>query len=100
MVTAWFPVGKSSDASKAWTSTPTFPIYMKRLGDFNVVNAEEGLKTYHLLELQKEKVDEGIMELRKVLNHFSKIEGYRWRLEILTTVKDTLMLFGLKETTQ
>ncbi len=97
MVTAWFPVGASKEASKAWTTSPTFPIFMKRLGDFNVVNAEEGLKTYHLLELDQGKVDEGITELRKVLNHFSKIEGYRWRLEILTTVKDTMLLFGLKE---
>jgi hypothetical protein len=95
MITAWFPFEKSAEASKAWTSSPTFPIYMKRLGDFNVVNAEEGLKTYHILELESGKADEGIMELRKVLNHFSKIEGYRWRLEILTTVEDTMLMFGL-----
>jgi hypothetical protein len=95
MITAWFPFEKSAEASKAWTSSPTFPIYMKRLGDFNVINAEEGLKTYHILELESGKADEGIMELRKVLNHFSKIEGYRWRLEILTTVEDTMLMFGL-----
>ncbi len=96
MITAWFPIDKAGKASKAWTQMPTFPIYVKRLGDFNVLDGEHGSKTYHLLEIESGQAENGLVELRKILNNFSKIEGYRWKLEILSTVQDTMLLFGLE----
>jgi len=49
-----------------------------------------------MVELESVKADEKIKELRKGLNQFLRIEGYRWRIEILSTVADILNMFGIR----
>ena len=96
MVTAIYPLHKSEEVGKAFTSksVPDAADYVKRINIFVV--AELDIKIYTLYEIPDDKHFDGLKSLNARYAGYRTIEGFKYKIESLMTVKDALPMIGLK----
>jgi len=96
MVTETWPTKSSVDVGKVAMGVvaKALPPYVKRLDNY-VTPGGDGIKAYVLYEVEKGHVDEGYNGVLKVYVPFFSIEGYKFTVEPLLSVKEALPLIGL-----
>lgn len=96
MVTETYPTKSSAEAGKVAVEayTKALPSYVKTIGLYLALGGD-GIKSYALYEIEKGHVDEGYTGLLKVYVPFFNIEGWKFTVEPLLSVKEALPIIGL-----
>ncbi|TFF69100.1 MAG: hypothetical protein EU516_01240 [Promethearchaeota archaeon] len=95
MLTAWYPFKEAKNIIQAMSSVPKMPDYINKWQTFAAADGKEGVKVYNLIMVKEGKSDEASIYLTKNQNVFiEKIEGYRWKIEPVMGMKDSLKVFG------
>jgi hypothetical protein len=95
MITQWYPLSKANIAAEKFLEaikTP-LPSYIKKWHTFSVVEGEKN-KTYNLIMVEKGKGDEAQIDIGRILNPFSEIEGYSMKTEIVLGARDSFKILG------
>ena len=96
MVTETYPTKSIAEAGKvaveAYAKAP--PPYVKTLGLY-IAPGGDGVKSYALYEIEKGHVDEGYEALLKLYVPYFNIEGWKFAVEPVLSVKQALPLVGL-----
>ncbi|NVM03151.1 MAG: hypothetical protein HWN67_12485 [Candidatus Helarchaeota archaeon] len=88
LLTAHYPTNKAVEIGKKSLEAIKIkhPSYIKKWYMLSTLN---GVKGYHLIVVEKGKVDEASVYISKILAPFSEIEGFRWKIEPLLEMTDT-----------
>ena len=99
MGTQWIPHNKTEEWSKIFlkVNQKPLPSCIKKWQTFSSADGESGIKGYNLIFTEKGKGDEAIVEIIKLILPFWEIEGYRWKLEPLIGVSDSIKVLGKSE---
>ena len=92
MGTQWIPYNKTEEFKKIFLSVNEKPLpgFIKKWQTFSCHDGESGMKGYNLIMVEKGKADEAVIEIARIIRPFWEIEGYRWKLEPLMGVKDSI----------
>lgn len=96
MGTQWIPHNKTEQWSKIFaevTSNP-LPSCIKKWQTFSSADGSEGIKGINIIYSEKGKGDEALVEITKTIMPFWEIEGYRWKLEPIIGVSDSIKALG------
>ena len=96
MVTMTYPTKSSVQVGKVAVGTlaKAPPPHVERLGIYTAAGGD-GFKAYSLYEVEGEHVEEGIRELTKRFVPFYSVEGWKYTLEPLMGVEESLATIGL-----
>ena len=95
MITQWYPLNKANQMAEKFlqaTKNP-LPIYIKKWQTFNVVEGDKN-KVYNRIMVEKGKGDEAQIDIGKILNPFSEVEGYSMKSEIVLGARDSFKIIG------
>jgi hypothetical protein len=98
MYTMTYPTTSASEFGKAVVKNfqeHPFPDFIKLSGPYNSVY-EEGIKSYVVIEIEKGKEDEAFKIFNTRIANYLPVPGYGQKLEILTTMEESLSLVGLE----
>jgi len=87
-----FPPHKATEVGKTFPNLPKLPDFVKTLFIFIVPSSD--IKSYGLYEVPDDKAHEGYVAISKRITGYFGIEGYKFTLEPLLTVKEALALLG------
>jgi hypothetical protein len=59
---------------------------------------DKGMKVLSIYEADDARIKESIIELTKMYVQFNGIEGFRYEIEPMLTVKESLAVLGMKTT--
>ena len=91
-----FPGDKSEEAGKALPNLPKLPDYVKPPQIFVTISNDTGeIKAYGLYEVDDDKAHEGYVAISKRFTGYFGIEGLKFKLEPLMSVREALALLGL-----
>lgn len=90
--TSTFPPHKAAEVGKTFPNLPKLPDFVKTLFIFIVPSSD--IKSYGLYEVPDDKAHEGYVAISKRITGYFGIEGYKFTLEPLLTVKEALALLG------
>jgi len=81
--------------AKIWLSgkQPKYPDFIKNVYLF--VTPDFKSKNYALYECEDDKIVEGIKAIAARYVHYTRIEGYEYKIELLMEGKDAVKLIGL-----
>jgi len=101
MTTVWFPHSKTSEAGKMFIeSSKKYPrdnSLSKQLLNNAVATTKEGYKAVSAAEIKDGKLKEYLVQLNKTLIFIaSGIEGYKYQIEIMSSIVEALDVLGLK----
>ena len=96
MLTVWYPPNKAPDMAKLYLKQPKKIPFVSKWRVFNTSGGKIGLKQYHLIYTERGKSEEALASLNKYFTPFLNIEGFKYNLEILTGVSDSMQLLGMK----
>ena len=96
MGTQWIPYDKTEEWSKIFleVSKKPLPSCIKKWQTFSSSDGTDGIKGYNLIFTDRQKGDEALVEITKMIMPFWQIEGYRWKLEPLIGVSDSMTVLG------
>jgi hypothetical protein len=96
MGTQWIPHNKAEEFSKIFSKVINNPIpsCIKKWQTFSSGDGENGMKGVNIIYSEKGKGDEALIEITKIIAPFWEIEGYRWKLEPLMSVSDSMKVMG------
>lgn len=99
VTTTWFPANKSEEVGKKFLEvSKEFPEDLsisKPILRVCVRATKDGMKAITINEIQKGKFEEAMVRANKLLLIYSKIEGYKFEIEIFMSGKEALPLIGL-----
>ena len=100
VTTVVYPPDKSIIVAEKFTEVnakplPPFLQCLHVLGDSRM---DKGMKVLSVYEVEDTKIKDGIIELTKMYVQFNNIEGFRYEIEPMLTVKEALLLLGMKIT--
>jgi hypothetical protein len=91
-----FPGEKSEEVGKCLPKLPKLPEFVKPPQIFVSLSSENGeIKAYALYEVEDDKSHEGFIAISKRLTGYFGVEGVKYKLEKLMTVREALALLGL-----
>ena len=95
MLTIWTPPDKGKEVINKFSKAAEkgFPKSIKKWQIFTVSDGLDGAKGYELIFTEKGQADEALVAIHKILAPFAEIEGYRYKIEPLLGMKDTLKLY-------
>ncbi len=98
MVTSKWPMASSNDVGKVFLEVWSRPVpdYVKRREVFTAAGADDGLKSYLLMEYEDEHLNEGLLRIGEDLVAFAVVPGYTYNVETLVSPEDALAMLGLK----
>ena len=96
MLTTWYPPHKAPEMAKLYLKLPRNLPSISKWRVFNTSGGTDGLKQYHLIYTEREKVEAAMAELNKYFTPFLSIEGFRYLVEPLMGVSDSYKLLGMK----
>jgi len=70
------------------------PPFLKRLQILGDSRMDKGMKVLSIYEADDARIKESIIELTKMYVQFNGIEGFRYEIEPMLTVKEALALMG------
>ena len=96
MGTQWIPHSKTEQWSKIFMEVRDKPLpsCIKKWQTFSSADGSDGIKGYNLIYSERGKGDEALVEITKMIFPFWQIEGYRWKLEPLIGVSDSMTVLG------
>lgn len=95
MVTQWYPLDKGNLIADKFVQALKNPLpsYIKKWQTFSMVDGDKN-KVYNLIMVEKGKGDEAQIDIAKILNPFSDVEGYSMKTEIVLGARDTFKILG------
>lgn len=95
MVTQWYPLNKGNLVAEKFLQALKNPLpsYIKKWQTFSIIEGEKN-KVYNLIMVEKGKADEAQIDIGKILNTFSEVEGYSMKLEIVLGARDSFKILG------
>jgi len=95
MGTYTIPSNKTEEWMKCTTDIAANPLpsCIKKWQNFSCADCD-GYKGYNLIFTEKEKGDEALIEISKLIFPFCQIEGSSWKLEPLLGATDTFKVLG------
>ena len=95
MVTQWTPYNKTNEWFNVFKEVQgKLPSIIKKWQTFAIADEDRGIKGYNLIMVEKGNVDEGLIEISKVLAPFMKIEGFAMKVEPVFAMRDALKVIG------
>ena len=90
LVIVYVPPKKGGDVVKKFfeSAKAGIPKSIKKWQTFVTPDGLNGMKGYHLIFTDKERVDEAYLDIGKIMAPFGDIEGLTWKVEVLSGVKD------------
>ena len=96
MSVASFPGEQAEKAGKALPNLPKLPDFVKPPQIFVTLSNDNGeVKAYGLYEVDDDKAHEGLVAISKRLTGYFGVEGMKYKIEPLMTVREALALLGL-----
>ena len=108
--TQWIPHNKTEQWSEIFAKVASNPLpsCIKKWQTFssadgsdgikgiNIINADgsDGIKGINIIYTEKGKGDEALIEITRTIMPFWEIEGYRWKLEPIIGVSDSMKALG------
>jgi hypothetical protein len=92
LMTVWFPLHKTQELSEIFLkqSAKGLPPFIKKWQVFFGQGSPKGGKSYHLIMVEKGKVDEGYKFINKMNRPMTDIEGWNCKIEPLSGMKDAM----------
>jgi len=92
MGTQWIPHSSTEEWAEIFLEVNKNPLpsCIKKWQTFSSADGENGIKGVNIIFTQKGQGDEALVEISRLVLPFFKIEGYRWKLEPLFGVSDSL----------
>ncbi len=96
MGTQWIPHSKTEQWAKIFlkVNQNPFPSCIKKWQVYTSADGEDGIKGINIIFTERGQADEALVEISKVILPFWEIEGYRWKLEPLFGIQDSLKVLG------
>jgi hypothetical protein len=96
MGTQWIPHDKTEEWAKIFlkVNQNPFPSCITKWQTFTSADGENGIKGINIIYTERGKADEALVEISKVILPFWEIKGYRWKLEPMFGISDTLKVIG------
>lgn len=88
-VTELIPGHKLKEVVKNF-KIPKLPEYFKKWEFYFTPDGPSGVKIYNLIMVERGKGDEALLEITKLYNRESQLEGYSWKIETLIGLKDAI----------
>jgi hypothetical protein len=100
VTTVLYPPDKSIVAAEKFieVTAKELPPFLKRLQVLGDSRMDKGMKVLSVYEVEDTKIKDGIIELTKMYVQFNGIEGFRYEIEPMLTVKEALGVLGMKIT--
>jgi hypothetical protein len=90
------PGEKSKEIGKLLPKLPKLPDFVKPPQIFTTISNDNGeVKAYGLYEVEDNKSHEGYVAIAKRLTGYFEVEGVKYKLEPLMSLKESLTLLGL-----
>ena len=95
MVTAWFPPNKAAEVQKVYAEAfRKIPMTSEKTLVHAGLSDKEGMRSYHIYEIEKGKLEEAYNRISRRLLEFGSIEGYRYKVENLLTVEEVMAMMA------
>ncbi len=96
VTTVIYPPDKSIVAAEKFIEVTAMelPPFLKRLNVLGDSRMDKGMKVLSIYEAEDTKIKESIIELTKMYVQFNGIEGFRYEIEPMLTVRDALAVLG------
>ena len=100
VTTVVYPPDKSIIAAEKFieVTAKELPPFLKRLQVLGDSRMDKGMKVLSIYETEDARIKESIIELTKMFAQFNGIEGFRYEIEPMLTVKEALCVLGMKIT--
>jgi len=98
VTTVVYPPDKSIIVAEKFievTSKP-LPSFLQRLQTLGDSRMDKGMKILSVYAIEDARIKDGIIELTKMYAQFNGIEGFRYEIEPMLTVKEALGVLGMK----
>jgi hypothetical protein len=98
MVVSRWPLSSTDEVGKVTLEVLKKPAleYVKRREMFGAADSEDGIKSYVLLEIEDEHLNDGLKRLTEDFMEFRVVPGYTYSIETLIGAEDAFALMGLK----
>ena len=93
MVNSYFPPHKSKEIGQVFGKLPKVPDYVKIVNI--LVTQSENIKVYALYEVEEDKYYDGIKAIGQRYVPYHEVEGFKYAIEPVLTVREALALIGL-----
>ncbi len=92
MVTGKYPPTKLKELFEANVDPkkPAYPAFVKKVHNWGAQVTDEYYKIYAVYECPDEKLLEAFKSLTKRYNFYAQVEGYRYRMELLSEADDAM----------
>jgi len=96
MIVGKCPHHKLNESVKTYmrTDKPAYPDFVKKVENWIAQITDESLKSYAVYECPDDKIVESMAALTKRYNFYASVEGYTYKMELLTeadaAIKDFL----------
>jgi hypothetical protein len=96
MGTQWLPYNKTEEWAEIFlkVNQKPLPSCIKKWQTFSSADGENGIKGINIIYTEKGQGDEALVEISRLILPFWAIEGYRWKLEPLYGVSDSLKVLA------
>ena len=100
VTTVIYPPDKSIVAAEKFIEVTAKELspFLKRLQVLGDSRMDKGMKVLSIYEADDARIKESIIELTKMYVQFNGIEGFRYEIEPMLTVKESLAVLGMKTT--
>ena len=100
VTTVLYPPDKSIVAAEKFieVTAKELPPFLQRLQVLGDSRMDKGMKVLSIYETEDARIKESIIELTKMFAQFNGIEGFRYEIEPMLTVKEALAVLGMKIT--
>ena len=94
--TQWIPHNKTEQWSEIFAKVASNPLpsCIKKWQTFSSADGSDGIKGINIIYTEKGKGDEALIEITRTIMPFWEIEGYRWKLEPIIGVSDSMKALG------
>ena len=98
MGTQWIPHNKTEQWSMIFMEARKKPLpsCIKKWQTFSSADGENGIKGINIIYTERGQGDEALVEITKMIMPFWEIEGYRWKLEPIIGVSDSMKVLEKK----
>ena len=84
MITVTYPPDKLAEIAQLFETLPSLPDSVKNLGIYGT--ADGVVKSYSIYEISDSDVEAGLTGLRARMHGYHVVEGFRWRIELVSRV--------------
>jgi len=96
VTTVVYPPDKSIVVAEKFieVTAKALPPFMKRLQVLGDSRMDQGVKVLSVYAVEDARIKDGIIELTRMYMQFNGIEGFRYEIETMLTVNESLAVLG------